>query len=516
MICGQKLKNKSPLEKMVEDIIVFDKIEKRFPGAIALDDVSFSIKKGEIQAIVGENGAGKSTLMKILAGNYQPTQGKVIFRGQPTNFNSPLSAITLGISTVYQELMLCENLSVAENIFLGREPRKIGGQINMKKMHQAAKEILDSFGVDIKTKALAKDLSVAKRQIIEIAKAISLKTDVLLLDEPTSSLTIKETDLLFKNLNKLKDEGVTIIFISHRLDEVFEITDRISVLRDGKYLGTYNAKETTPKEIVNLIAGQELSQELSHKESAEHEIENTEDILEIKNLSKANQFSDINFKLLKGEVLGFYGLQGSGRTELVETIFGLRKADEGEILYHGKKLKIKRPQHAIQQGIVLIPEDRRRSGIFSNMDVKDNIGIIHDKKISHSTFLIQSKILDITHKYIGDLKIKLSGVKQMIKNLSGGNQQKVIISRCLSTTPQVLIMDEPTRGIDVGAKAEIYKILRRLKKEEGKAIIVVSSELEEIISECDRVIVMRNGKISVRLTGDEISKENILHYSFAS
>jgi ABC-type sugar transport system ATPase subunit len=501
---------------MVEDIIVFDKIEKRFPGAIALDDVSFSIKKGEIHTIVGENGAGKSTLMKILAGNYQPTQGNVIFRGQPTTFASPLAAITLGISTVYQELMLCENLSVAENIFLGREPRKIGGQIHMKKMHQAAQDILDSFGVKINTNSLAKDLTVADRQIIEIAKAISLKTDVLLLDEPTSSLTIKETRILFDNLKKLKKEGVTIIFISHRLDEVFEITDRISVLRDGKYLGTYGAQETTPKEIINLIAGQELSQELSHKESVEHDIENTEDILEIKNLSKDNQFSDINFKLFKGEVLGFYGLQGSGRTELVETIFGLRHADEGEILYHGKKLKAKRPQHAIQQGIVLIPEDRRRAGIFGNMDVKDNVGIIHDKKISRSTFLVKSKIIDITQKYVGELRIKMSSVKQMIGNLSGGNQQKVIISRCLSTNPQVLIMDEPTRGIDVGAKAEIYKILRRLKKEEGKAIIVVSSELEEIISECDRVIVMRNGKISVRLTGDEISKENILHYSFAS
>ena len=497
-----------------EDIIVFENIDKRFPGVLALDDVSMSIRKGEIHTVAGENGAGKSTLMKILAGLYPPDGGNVFFKGESVEIPNPLAAIEMGIATVYQELMLCENMSVVENIYLGEELRTKGGRIDWKRMHREAKKLLDTFGVDIDTKEIVKKLTVAQMQIVEIAKAISLQSDVLILDEPTSSLTITETETLFKNLRKFKEMGVTIIFISHRLEEVFEITDRISVLRDGKYLGTFEAKNITPKEVVTLIAGKELTKEFEEKKT-EEDIAGAEVALEVKNISRGKYFKDISFQLHNGEILGFYGLQGAGRTELMETIFGLYPPDEGEIYVNGERMTIESPSDAIKKGFVLIPEDRRREGLFSNMDVKDNIAVIHNKGITRFSFLQNSRMVSIANDYVRRLSIKLSGISQMVRQLSGGNQQKVIISRCLSTQPSILLMDEPTRGIDVGAKAEIFKILKKLKNDENKAIIVISSELQEVVAECDRVIVMCSGRISGVLKGDEITKENVLQHAFS-
>ena len=497
----------------MKDIIEFKNIVKRFPGVVALSGVSFSIRKGEIHAITGENGAGKSTLMNLLSGTHQQDEGEVIWHGKPVKITNPLNSIELGIATVYQELKLCENLDVAENIYLGREEKKIGGTINRKAMHGKARQLLDSLGVDINARTLVKHLSVAEMQIVEIARAMQLKADLMILDEPTSSLTINETQILFKNLRRLKKNGRTIIYISHRLDEVFEITDRISVLRDGKYLGTFDSDKILPKEIITLIAGKDLERELSRKEG-EREPSHENIALEVKNLTRGKYFRNISFKLYQNEALGFYGLQGSGRTELMETIFGLYKPDNGEVFLANQKIRIRNPNDAIRKGFVLIPEDRRRSGIFDKMDVKDNIGIVHDEEITKWSFVQKNKVINIAAEYIKKLTIRLHSLKQMLKTLSGGNQQKVIISRYLSTKPKILLMDEPTRGIDVGAKAEIYKIMRQLKSEKGKSLIVVSSELEEIVSEADRVLVMRNGKISGEVTGENITKENVLHFAF--
>ena len=497
----------------MSNIIEFKGIVKKFPGVVALDNVTLSIRKGEIHALTGENGAGKSTLMNILSGNYAPDAGEVIYKGNSVKIPSPAVAIGLGIATVYQELKLCDNLSVAENIFLGREETKAAGRIDRKTMYSKTDELLNLLGVGIHSKSFIKNLSVAEMQIVEIAKAMRLNADTMILDEPTSSLTINETEILFHNLKKLQNKGTTIIYISHRLEEVFEITDRISVLRDGKYLGTHDSDKITPREVITLIAGKDLEKEFSHKEG-NHELSRENIALEVKNLSRGKYFQDVSFKLYKTEALGFYGLQGSGRTELMETIFGLHKPDCGELYLNSNKVSIKDSRDAIKKGFALIPEDRRRCGIFSSMDVKDNIGVVHDKKITKWSFIQQSKVLNIAHEYIKKLSVRLASIRQTIRSLSGGNQQKVVISRYLSTNPEILLMDEPTRGIDVGAKAEIYKIIRQLKNEEGKSFIVVSSELEEIVSETDRVIVMRNGKISGELIGTDITKEKVLNLAF--
>jgi len=372
---------------------------------------------------------------------------------------------------------------------------------------------------------------------VEIAKAINMKTDVLILDEPTSSLTVNETRVLFNNLRRFREQGMSIIFISHRLEEVFEITDRISVLRDGKYLGTHVARETTPRAIVGLIAGRELFSEIERAVASDGACEEpaagqarlqaardpargiapgpeTGAALEVRGLSRGKYFRDVSFCLREGELLGFYGLQGAGRTELMQTIFGMYRADAGTVLRDGKPLRLANPREAIRGGFAYIPEDRRRQGLFTNLDVKDNMAVIHDRKITTLSFVQARKSLAIAREYVDKLSIKVTGLLQRMANLSGGNQQKVIIGRSLSTAPRILIMDEPTRGIDVGAKAEIYRILRRLRCEEGKSIIMVSSELEEVVAECDRVVVMFQGRVSGELSGRDITKENVLHYAF--
>jgi ribose transport system ATP-binding protein len=496
----------------MDDFLVFRGVSKEFPGVKALDDVSFSVAKGEIHTVAGENGAGKSTLMKILSGWYPPSAGEIIFKGKSISISDPQAALSMGISTVYQELMLCENMTVVENIYLGRELMTPGG-IDWKGMHRHAGALLDSFGVSIATKALVKDLPIAQRQIVEIAKAINMKTEVLILDEPTSSLTINETRLLFDNLRRFRERGMCVIFISHRLDEVFEITDRISVLRDGKYLGTFAARETTPRAIIGLIAGKELLQEIAGAGKARAGSAAAV-ALDVKGLSRGRHFRDVSFSLRLGELLGVYGLQGAGRTELMQTLFGMYRHDAGTITLDGKTLRLRNPREAIRKGFAFIPEDRRREGLFSNLDVKDNFGVIHDRGITAASFVQTRKVLAIAREYIGKLAIKVTGPFQRVKNLSGGNQQKVIIGRSLSTSPKILIMDEPTRGIDVGAKAEIYKLLRKLKSEEGKAILMVSSELEEVVAQCDRVLVMFQGRVSGELSGAEITREGVLHLAF--
>jgi ABC-type sugar transport system ATPase subunit len=494
-----------------EDILVFKSITKRFPGVTALDDVSFSIRKAEIHAIVGENGAGKSTLMNVLGGEIQPDGGEVIIEGSPVVLPNPYASRRRGISIVYQELKLCPNLTVVENIFLGREKEGGGGKANWRRLAGEAAKVLESIGANVSPRTLVSRLSIAEQQQVEIAKAISMNAWLIIMDEPTSALTHRETAQLFKNLFYLRDQkNVTIIFISHRLEEVFEISERITVLRDGKYLGTQITADTKPDEIVSLIAGRQLASELTAQHGKKDLTAGT--VLEVKNLSWGRHVKNVDFRLHEKEILGIYGLQGAGRTELLETIFGIHRPDSGEILVNGKATSIGSPQAAIRNGIAMVPEDRRRAGLFSNFSVKDNIGVAILGSVNFLGFLRFRRIVEIAQTFIASIGIKVKDVGQIIGSLSGGNQQKVIISRWLATKPKIFLMDEPTRGIDVGAKVEIFSILRGLR-EKGLSILLVSSELEEVIAESDRLLVMRNGKIVADLADKDINKATVLHYA---
>ncbi|MEG1393749.1 MAG: sugar ABC transporter ATP-binding protein, partial [Christensenellaceae bacterium] len=451
----------------MEEIIKFDHVSKHFGGVKALTDVTLSIKKGQVHALLGENGAGKSTLMNILSGLFLQDSGKIIYKGKETKFLNPHVSRAIGIATVFQELKNCENLTVTENIFLGREEKK-GIVVDWTTMNKKAKKILESYGLDIDVKTTLSKLTVAQMQLIEIAKAIDLNADVLILDEPTSALTINETSKLFDNIRKLKEKGVTIIFISHRLEEVFQISDELSVLRNGKFLGTFDAKEMTVDEIIKLIAGKELASTYSN--TLEKKML-SEKVLEVKNVSRGSVVKNASFDLHKGEILGFYGLQGSGRTELMELVFGIQKKDSGEIRAYGKELTKISTKNSIKNKIGMLTEDRKLSGVFFHMDINDNIAIIHDRDITKAGLIDTKRVNTLTNSYIKKLSIKCSSMKQLVGNLSGGNQQKVIISRCLSTQPDIIIMDEPTKGVDVGAKAEIYEILKNLREKENKSMI---------------------------------------------
>jgi len=493
----------------MKDIIEFQKIRKSFPGVLALDDVSFLIGKSEIHAVVGENGAGKSTLMNILSGKFQPDDGKIFLHGKETKVDNPMKAMQLKISVVHQELKLCQNISVVENIFLGREKCDGAKRVNWRDLRNRAESVLKSLGSTINPNTIVGSLSLSQMQIVEIAKAISLDVKILILDEPGSALTLKEIDKLFSILKDLKEKGVTIIFISHRLDDVFKISDRISILRDGKYLGTMDIEETNQNEIVKLIAGGKLAKELSKKHIVPMPNVRKQKVLEVKSLTRGKYFQNVSFDLYKKEILGIYGMQGSGRTELMETIFGKDKPDSGDIFLFGKKKNLSSTTKAIQNGIGMVPEDRKKIGLFVNMNVQDNINTANPEDISRVGFVDNRKTYEIAKKYIEKLGIKVPSEKTQVLNLSGGNQQKVVIARWLASNPSILLLDELTRGIDVGAKAEIYKILRQLR-EEGLTILLVSSELPEILSECTRILVMKNGKIIESISAEEATKEKIL------
>ena len=495
----------------MQDILIFEGITKSFPGVKALDDVSLSIRKGEIHAVVGENGAGKSTLMNLLGGEYHPDDGVIRLEGKPIVVPSPYTSRKLGISIVYQELKLCPNLTVVENIFLGREREGKGRRVNWKKLSDAAAGILQSLGAPISPRELVERLSISEQQQVEVAKAISMNSRILILDEPTSALTLREAERLFKNLFFLKEQkSVTIIFISHRLDEVFEISDRITVLRDGKYLGTFDTKSISKGEVVSLIAGRQLASELQQSHSAKREGAKT--ALEVKNLTRGRCVQNVSFELFDREILGIYGLQGAGRTELLETIFGTHRPTGGEISVFGNMVTIKDPKTALRNGIAMISEDRRRVGLFGNFSVKENISISVLDSLSKAGFVVHRVLNELSRRFVKRVGIKVKDITQSISSLSGGNQQKVIISRWLATNPKILLMDEPTRGIDVGAKVEIFSLLKKLR-EEGLSIVFVSSELQEVISESDRVLVMRNGRVKANLIGADVNKERILHYA---
>lgn len=469
---------------------------KSFPGVKALDNVQLSLRPGTVHALMGENGAGKSTLMKCLFGIYKMDAGEIYLDGEKIEVNNPDEAMKHGIAMVHQELQPVPARSVAENLYLGRFPTKSIGPIKWidhKTMYQETEKWLKEVKMDFDPKAQLGTLSIGQMQSVEIAKAVSQQAKVVIFDEPTSSLSDNEVEVLFRIMNDLREKGVTMVYISHKMDEIKRIADDITIMRDGTYVGTWPAADMTTDQIIAKMIGRELTNVYPDKVNSPGDV-----IMEVKNLSSIHtkSFQDVSFKLRKGEILGFGGLVGAQRTELMEGIFGIRGVASGEIYMHGKKVKIKHPIDAMNAGIGLITEDRRGNGIFGCLSIKDNVGIsIYNKYLKAGFVLNHKRINGIVDENIKKLRIKTPSMKEHIANLSGGNQQKVIVSRWLANDPDVLIMDEPTRGIDVGAKHEIYEIMNELAKQ-GKAIIMISSEMSELLGMADRVYVMCNGKLT--------------------
>lgn len=481
---------------------------KSFDGVNALKAVDFNVKKGEIHALVGENGAGKSTLMKILAGVHNMDEGQILIDGCEVHISSPKAGIAHGISVIYQEFALVNDLTVAENIFIDNlnKNKRI---INWKKLRADAKEILDELGFgQIDPKKLISELSVAYQQIVEICKALSRKTSILILDEPTAVLSSNEVEQLFRLLKKLKESGVAIIYISHRMKEIFSICDRITVLKDGEYVATVETKDIDEKRLVNMMIGRDLKGYFPQRESKIGNI-----MMEVKNLKRKNTVNDVSFNVRAGEVFGISGLVGAGRTEAMRAIFGEDKKDSGAIFLDGKEIKINSPKTAVKYGISLLPEDRKNQGVLLDIPIIHNITISCLKKLSRFGGVIKRKeeVL-FANDLVVKLKIKLGSVQDNTSSLSGGNQQKVAISKLLAAGSRVLILDEPTRGVDVGAKIEIYNIINSLV-EEGYAVIMISSEMPEIIGMCDRVAIMRGGKIVGELSKQDICEENLINYA---
>ncbi len=487
-------------------------ISKAFPGVQALDRVDFEAYAGEVMALVGENGAGKSTLVKILSGVYKRDSGRIYFEGKRVEIQDPYHAQLMGISTIHQELMVTPNQTVAQNIFLGREIRRRGilgalGFVDKREMERRAKELLERVGADIPPDELVKNLSVAQRQLVEIAKALSFKAKVIIMDEPTSALGPEEVEKLFEVIKQLKEQGIAIVFISHRLEEVFRIADRITILRDGKLVGYMSREEATPDKVIYLMVNRPIG-DMFRKE----EVVRGEPILEVKNLS-SDVVKNVSFTLYKGEILGIAGLVGSGRTELVRLIFGADPKKSGEILIEGKRVEINSPEDAVKLGIGLVPEDRQNQGLILKMSVRENIGITIIKKIlKFLNFVDKIKLTRISEDFVRRLNIKTPSVFEKVLYLSGGNQQKVVLSKWLASEPKILILDEPTRGIDVGAKAEIHAIMSQLAKS-GISIIMISSEMPEVLAMSDRILVMSEGKIVAEVPRREATQEKIMAYA---
>lgn len=473
------------------NILEMRDLVKTFPGVQALRGVDFNLKYGEIHALVGENGAGKSTLMKCLIGMHPPTSGQIYFDGKIIENYKTSDALKMGISMIHQELSPVQRRSIMENIWLGREPKTKFGLVDHKKMYSMTKEVLDTIELDVNPKTLMIELSTAKTQMIEIAKAISYNAKVVIMDEPTSALTKKEIVQLFGIMRKLKENGKSLIYISHKLDEIFEISDRVTVYRDGKLIGTDDTSNMTIPRLINMMVGRDVSEMFPKVDCPIGEVK-----LEVKNLADSKHFSDVSFTVRRGEIFGIAGLVGAGRTEVIETIFGIRKKMQGQIIIDGKEVDIKSPIDAKNNKMALLTEDRRLDGIFPTLTVFQNAIMANLHMYIRKTGLIDHKkaIIDV-NKYVETIKIKTPSIYQQIENLSGGNQQKVLVARWLLTEPEILILDEPTRGIDVGAKAEIHRLITALAGQ-GKSIIMVSSELPEVMGMSDRILIMHEGKVS--------------------
>ena len=488
-----------------EIVLEVQDIVKTFPGVRALDGVNFQLEVGEVHAIVGENGAGKSTLIHVLGGIYRPDSGRILMNGKPITLESAYDAAQHGLSVVFQEFSLAPNLSVAENVFANRQPVGALNLVDYEKLYADTSEMLKLFDLDLDPRTLVKNLPVAQQQVVEILKAISYKPKVLILDEPTSSLTSIEIDMLFKNIRELKQRGISFIYISHHLQEIFEIADRVTVLRDGAYMGTRDVTNVTEEQLVQMMVGRELRDMYGSRDNNIGEA-----YFQVKGARRGQDFRDISFSLRRGEILGFAGLVGSGRTELGRGIFGAEPFEAGEILLDGKRLRIQSPKEAIRAGIGYLTEDRKEQGLFLKMAVRENCIAPNLGAFSTSLQMMDEvAVTDFAEMCRQKFNIVTPSIKQQVRNLSGGNQQKVLLSMWMGIQPKVLIVDEPTRGVDVGAKSEIYRLLRMLAST-GVGIIMISSDLPEILGLSDRIMVMCQGEIVAEFMQEEATEESIV------
>lgn len=488
-------------------VLKAENISKQFPGVKALDNVGFDLRQGEVHALLGENGAGKSTLIKILGGIYHQDCGEIFMDGKPVRIESARDALDLGISIIHQELNLAENMSVAENIFFGRLPSKKAGIVNRKELAAKTDAILSRIGLPVDSKTKVRFLSIAKKQMLEIGKSLSLNARVIIMDEPTSSLSPEEIDVLFGIIRELKKQGISIIYISHKLEEIFAVCDRITVLRDGKYVDTVETAQTRKEQLINMMVGREANLDY-HREACVH----CEAMLSVKNLS-TEKLKDISFEIKKGEIVGFSGLMGAGKSELARAIFGMDHILGGEIALDGKKLHKMSPGESMRLGLGYVPEDRKLDGLFLNLTVNENMTVSSVRQFKQGLMIKRAEESAAAMDQVGKLSIKTPSLKQKIRNLSGGNQQKVIIARwLLKEGLKLLIIDEPTRGIDVGAKFEIYTILSELAKQ-GVSVMVMSSEIEELTNLSDTIVVLREGRVSAILNGREAQQTEIMKHS---
>ncbi|WP_339265886.1 sugar ABC transporter ATP-binding protein [Paenibacillus sp. FSL K6-1330] len=497
---------------MSEVLIQMEGITKGFPGVLALNNCRFELLRGEVHALMGENGAGKSTMMKILTGVYQKDAGTITYKGQPVDLTNPKAAQDAGISMIHQELNLAPDLTVAQNIFIGREPRrKLRLFLDEQALNRQVKELFERMGLDMDPSIKVSELTVAKQQMVEIAKALSYSADVLVMDEPTAALSETEIEDLFRIIRQLREGGVGIVYISHRMDEIKRITDRITVMRDGQYIDTVSTAEVTTQDIISKMVGRQIYETSKPERSAGER----ETVLEVKGLNQGRTLKDINFTLKKGEILGIAGLVGAGRTELARAIFGADRIQSGEIHVHGRKITIKGPHDAVRQGIGYLSEDRKRYGCVVDLDVKSNVAIAsYGNFVCPGGWMSTARIREQAEEIVSRLKVKTPHVDQEVKYLSGGNQQKVVIGKWLTRDCDILIFDEPTRGIDVGAKSEIYRLLNDLTAQ-GKSIIMISSELPEILRMSHRILVMCEGRITGELEHEEATQESIMHLATA-
>lgn len=482
-------------------------ITKEFPGVLALDRANFNLRKGEVHALMGENGAGKSTLIKILSGAYQMEQGEIIINNEKVNIQNPGEAQKLGISVIYQEFNLVPYLTVAENIFLGRESMKNTCLIDTKDIIKNSRKILDDLDLGLAPDKLVNELGVAKQQMVEVAKALSMNSRIIIMDEPTAALGDHEIEQLFKTIKGLKKRGISIIYISHRIEELWEIADRVTVLRDGQYIATTDINEMNKDKLIKQMVGRDLTEQFPLRNSTAGR-----EILRVEGLFQEVLLKDISFDLKKGEVLGFAGLVGSGRTELMRCIFGVDNYNEGKIFIDNEEVSINNPKDAIRQGIGFITEDRKSQGLILLRSIKENITITDLNQFIDNGFINYKKEQKLTKDFINKLKIKTPSIEQEVRYLSGGNQQKVVLAKWLLQEARILIFDEPTRGIDVGAKKEVYNLINRLV-ENGVGIIMVSSELPEVMGMSDRVLIMSHGRITGELSAREATQEKILKYA---
>ena len=493
---------------MADFLVEMRGIEKNFPGVHALAGAQFALRPGEVHALLGENGAGKSTLMKVLSGIYAPDGGEIRYKGQAVQIPSPGAAQTLGISMIHQELNLMPHLTLAQNVFIGREPRK-GIWLDERTLNAQTQTLFDSMHLKLDPRTKVADLTVAKQQMVEIAKALSYESEVLIMDEPTAALTEAEIDELFTSIGQLRARGVGVVYISHRLEEIKRICDRITVMRDGHYIDTVDAQAVTIDQIISMMVGRTIY-ESAPAVAAQG---SREAVLEVKGLNRVGVLNDINFTLNKGEILGFAGLMGAGRTEVARAVFGADHVDKGEIYVHGQRAQIHSPRDAVRYGIGYLSEDRKRYGLALGMDVESNVVLAALKKFfGRLGWIRQRETTDVAQRYVKALAIKTPTVQQRVRNLSGGNQQKVVIGKWLTAETEILIFDEPTRGIDVGAKSEIYKLLNDLAAQ-GKSIIMISSELPEILRMSHRIIVMCEGRITGELQAGEATQEAIMKFA---